>query len=242
MKVQTRLFTMFTVGFVLAACSADGEGEPGKTLGTGGVDQGGIGTGGETGATGGAPAATGGATASGGESASGTGGAMTGGETASGGAGQGTGGASAEECTPDAGASAVVEGELVYDARYCLRWEKIDSVSGPLNYADALLYCEALTLGGLDDWRIPTAAEAATVFDCDGMWPHVSPPYETSGDGFWTSTESGTIAGDKPKVCGAGQNSGSYYDFGQEGPQPTRCVQGPNTLEDVSCKSGAICE
>jgi hypothetical protein len=63
------------------------------------------------------------------------------------------------------------------------------------------------------------------------------------GDGIWTTTLSGTIAGDEPKVCGAGQASGQFYDFGKVGGQNTRCVRGPVTLPDrPDCKTNtAIC-
>lgn len=125
----------------------------------------------------------------------------------------------------------VVNGETVLDERTCLTWMR-DNTTGD-GYSAAVAYCEALSLGGYDDWRIPTAGEVVTIFKCDGMWPPIDDTvFNVMGDGIWTSTETGTIAGDLPKVCGAGQSSGSFYDFGQVGGQNTRCVRGASTVPD----------
>ena len=36
-----------------------------------------------------------------------------------------------------------------------------------INFEDSVAYCEALTLAGFDDWRLPTLAEAKTLFRPD---------------------------------------------------------------------------
>jgi hypothetical protein len=136
----------------------------------------------------------------------------------------------------------VVEGDVVFDEKTCLSWMKANTSGDP--YVEAVAYCEGLELGDYDDWRIPTAGETVSLFKCDGTWPPLDDTtFTVSGDGIWTSTESGTIAGDQPKVCGAGQSSGMFYDFGQVGGQNTRCVRGPVTLPDRSdCKTNTqIC-
>lgn len=144
------------------------------------------------------------------------------------------------ECTPKENGAFVVSGETVYDEKTCLTWMRDNTTGDP--YDEAVQYCENLVLGGYDDWRLPTAGEVTTIFKCDGMWPPIDDTvFNVMGDGIWTSTESGTTAGDLPKVCGAGQSSGNYYDFGQVGGQNTRCVRGASTITDrLDCKTNTV--
>lgn len=200
--------------------SVDATGGSGEQTGAGG-SSGGSGSGGTSGASGGAT--SGGAPGAGGDSSSG-------GETSSTG-GQGN------DCTADPTGDFVVDGDVVFDQKTCLSWMKANTSGDP--YVEAVAYCDGLQLGGYDDWRIPTAGETVSLFKCDGSWPPLDDTvFTVSGDGIWTSTESGTIAGDQPKVCGAGQSSGMFYDFGQVGGQNTRCVRGATTLPDrTDCKT-----
>jgi hypothetical protein len=194
-----------------------------SSSGSGGTSNGGGGAGGMTGGTGGSSAGGG---------ASGTGGSAGG----SGGFGGSGGG-----CTPKPAGTFVVTGDVVFDEKTCLTWMKTNTSGDP--YAAAETYCMGLSLGGYDDWRLPTAGEVVSIFKCDGMYPPTFDVFTVMGDGIWTTTLSGTIAGDEPKVCGAGQASGQYYDFGKVGGQNTRCVRGATTLPDrTDCKTNnAIC-
>jgi hypothetical protein len=163
------------------------------------------------------------------------------------GGGSGTGGiagaagSGGDDCTPKPTGTFVVIGDVVFDEKTCLTWMKTNTSGDP--YAAAETYCTGLTLGGYDDWRLPTAGEVVSIFKCDGMYPPTFDVFTVMGDGIWTTTLSGTIAGDEPKVCGAGQASGQYYDFGKVGGQNTRCVRGATTLPDRDdCKTNnAIC-
>jgi hypothetical protein len=191
--------------------------------GGGGASNGGGGAGSMSGGTGGSTAGAGG---------TGTGG-IAGGTGGTGGTGNG--------CTPKPTGTFVVTGDVVFDEKTCLTWMKTNTSGDP--YAAADTYCMGLSLGGYDDWRLPTAGEVVTIFKCDGMYPPTFDVFTVMGDGIWTTTLSGTIAGDEPKVCGAGQASGQYYDFGKVGGQNTRCVRGATTLPDrTDCKTNnAIC-
>jgi Protein of unknown function (DUF1566) len=198
--------------------SGAGGGGGAGTGGTGGGQSGGGGAGGVAGGSGGSAGASGGsAGASGGSAGSG-----------------GTG-----NCTPNP-AGALMPGDgVVFDPKTCLTWMKSNTSGDPYVAADA--YCAGLSLGGYDDWRLPTAGEVVSIFKCDGMYPPVFAAFEVMGDGIWTTTLSGTIAGDEPKVCGAGQSSGQFYDFGKVGGQNTRCVRGPVTLPDrPDCKTNTM--
>jgi hypothetical protein len=197
----------------------------------------------------------GGGTSNGGGGSTSNGGGGAGGMTdgagssAGGGAGGGSGtggiagaaGSGGDDCTPKPTGTFVVTGDVVFDEKTCLTWMKTNTSGDP--YAAAETYCMGLTLGGYDDWRLPTAGEVVSIFKCDGMYPPTFDVFTVMGDGIWTTTLSGTIAGDEPKVCGAGQASGQYYDFGKVGGQNTRCVRGATTLPDrADCKTNnAIC-
>lgn len=140
------------------------------------------------------------------------------------------------DCVPDPNGTFVVDGEVVFDETTCLTWMQADVSGHP--YVEAEVYCAELTLGENDDFRLPTAGEATTLFHCNGTYPPVYEVFLAQFDGIWTTTETGTIAGDEPKVCGAGQASGQFYDFGKVGAQNTRCVRGPTTLPDrADCKT-----
>ena len=54
--------------------------------------------------------------------------------------------------------------KTITDAATGLTWQKADSSKG-LNWEDALQYCENLTLGGHDDWRLPNAKELQSLVD-----------------------------------------------------------------------------
>ncbi|HKO49878.1 MAG TPA: DUF1566 domain-containing protein, partial [Polyangiaceae bacterium] len=151
-------------------------------------------------------------------------------------AGRGGGSGGGGNCTPNAAGSFMVNGDVVFDPKTCLSWTKATMAGQP--YAAAETYCAGLSLGGYDDWRLPSAGEVVSIFKCNGMYPPVAEVFTVMGDGIWTTTLSGTIAGDQPKVCGAGQASGQYYDFGKVGGQNTRCVRGATSLPDrADCKT-----
>lgn len=212
-------------GNILAG--AGGSAGDGDSVGSGGtsVGSGGTSEGPPQHGDGGAPAGVGGSTQGAGGAADGNGGST-----------------SVTSCTPNDAGGFVAMGETVFDERTCLTWMRDNTTGDP--YAEAVAYCDALVLGNYDDWRLPTAGEVTTIFKCDGMWPPIDDTvFNVMGDGIWTTTETGTIAGDLPKVCGAGQSSGSFYDFGQVGGQNTRCVRGTSDVPDRSdCTTNpAIC-
>lgn len=228
----------------VAGTSTGGGASGGGSQG-GGTSAGATNGGSQSGGSNGAGMMTGGTSNGGMPAAGGAGGAGSGaggsaGSNATGGTG-GRAGNGGNGCTPNANASYLTTGEVVFDQSRCLHWMK-ESVSG-MGLAAAKAYCEGLSRGGFEDWRVPIASEVATLITQCGMYPPMDTSVFTlSGDGIWTTTESGTLAGSENKVCGIGQNTGQYYDFGPVGAQHTRCVRGMGTYPMVKdCKTAQGC-
>lgn len=256
---RTALVLLFSVTSMMLGCGDDSGGDDGAggTTASGGAATGGAtasggapATGGATGsggsgvggtASGGAPGAGGtGGTAAGGMGGSDASGGTSAGGSAGAGAGPGSGGGTSD-CTPAPEGTFMRDGDVVHDPKTCLTWMQA-SVTGQ-GFDDAETYCDGLELGGYDDWRLPTASEVASIVTNCGSYPPIDTTVFTiAGDGIWTTTPSETTAGDRQKLCGIGQNTGQYYDFGPVGAQNTRCVRGQGSVEPVAdCNTAQGC-
>ncbi len=84
-----------------------------------------------------------------------------------------------------------VEAELgvVTDQGTGLVWERA-TLDTPLGWLDALAHCEALALGGHDDWRLPTLKETQTLVDERRLQPSIDIAafLDTPSEWFWSST------------------------------------------------------
>jgi hypothetical protein len=139
----------------------------------------------------------------------------------------------------------MVTGDVVFDPRTCLSWMRATKEGVNLNPAlppDGITFCEGLTLGGHDDWRVPTVSELASIVTRCGKYPPEGPwdaAFEVRGDGYWTTTS----AGQPRKVCAIGTaNAGKFYEYGIDGPQVVRCVRGTGAVKPArDCTTGATC-
>ena len=61
-------------------------------------------------------------------------------------------------------ASYADQGEVVHDNITCLDWQKAPP-DQTYTFDDAVAYCDALALGGHDDWRLPTRIELTSIVD-----------------------------------------------------------------------------
>ena len=74
-----------------------------------------------------------------------------------------------EPCTPGAGTTPV-GADAILDNATCLMWEAEPGFLGRGNWEPAATYCDGLTAGGFDDWRMPTVEELTSLPLSDIPW------------------------------------------------------------------------
>jgi hypothetical protein len=78
-----------------------------------------------------------------------------------------------------------------------LMWQQNDG--GEMSYQSAMLYADTTTLGGFNDWRLPTALEAYSILNLQNNNPALNTTYftKTTAEYWWTSNRQ---ANDTSKV------------------------------------------
>ncbi|MCL6584441.1 MAG: DUF1566 domain-containing protein, partial [bacterium] len=88
----------------------------------------------------------------------------------------------------------VVNGDgTVTDTSTSLMWQQ--DTAGPMNWEEAINYCENLSLGGYTDWRLPNRNELQSLLDYNHFSPAIDATVfpNTANTAYWSST---TYAGD----------------------------------------------
>jgi hypothetical protein len=130
----------------------------------------------------------------------------------------------------------------VHDNVTCLDWQQEES-STDHTASSATSYCEGLSLGGYDDWRVPTRIEMASIVD----WTR-SPATDAifSGAGAWHRTGSNWVLTIDQIGAGAGTDYGWIYNmsygmtsnaFSAADSGRVRCVRGNGSGEGYSDKA-----
>lgn len=102
-------------------------------------------------------------------------------------------------------ASTVASAAAVIDGR---QWATATS-GEDLPWAGARAYCRSLSLGGHDDWRLPTLEELATLQDPTPGGTGIKPPVQLDACCLWSSTS----LAEQPAEDGGepGAPASSYY-------------------------------
>ncbi len=76
----------------------------------------------------------------------------------------------------------------VTDASTGLMWQQ--ATAGAMNWQEALSYCESLTLGGYNDWRLPNIKVFRSIVEYEKYDPAIDIYYlpDTLSSGYWSAT------------------------------------------------------
>ncbi|MBU1667443.1 DUF1566 domain-containing protein [bacterium] len=77
---------------------------------------------------------------------------------------------------------------IVTDSTTGLAWQD-DSIGSQMNWQSAIDNCEALTLGGHEDWRLPNLNELTSLVDDREYNPSIDDVFQnTASNYYWSST------------------------------------------------------
>lgn len=104
----------------------------------------------------------------------------------------------------------IVHGDgTVTDTITGLMWQQVDG--GEMTLEAAALYCQNLTLGGYDDWRLPEAQEAFSILNHGRQNPPFDPAvFPDSGAEYWWTSELQVGNSSKVWVSNAGGGIGNH--------------------------------
>ena len=111
--------------------------------------------------------------------------------------------------------------QIVTDTNTKLQWQDNESVSK--KWTEAIDYCEALTLGGYNDWRLPNQNELRSIADRSKREPAISSTFQyVAYYYYWSSS---TVVGDEYRAWGVNFNYG-YDDWRNKSDEYyVRCVR-----------------
>ena len=115
---------------------------------------------------------------------------------------------------------------IVTDSLTNLQWQDDIAVSDDNNkksWQNAIDYCEALELGGKDDWRLPNYTELKSIVDRDSSNPAIYSSFQNvASDYYWSSTTNASYGSYAWVVYFYYGNDG-YYD--KSNSNFVRCVR-----------------
>jgi len=116
--------------------------------------------------------------------------------------------------------------EIVTDTSTHLQWQDDKNATNGYIWEDAVKYCENLTLGGYDDWRLPNIIELLSIVDDSRINPTINTTFKnTANKNYWTSTTRDSDT--KVAWCVEFSDGQSYYSFKTD-KTIVRCVRDDN--------------
>ena len=111
--------------------------------------------------------------------------------------------------------------KIVTDNSTKLQWQDNESVSK--KWTDAIDYCEALTLGGYNDWRLPNLNELRSIVDRSKSNPAIDSTFKNVVS--YNDWSSSTVVGYEDHAWGVtfGDGNDRWYYKSNEG--YVRCVR-----------------
>jgi len=111
---------------------------------------------------------------------------------------------------------------IVTDSVTGLQWQD-DATPSMMTWQDAIDYCEALSLGGNNDWRLPNMNELTSLVDDTVYNPSISNVFQhTVSSDYWSST---TIAGGTSYAWIVDFGDGDQNGDDKTGNNFVRCVR-----------------
>ncbi|MFZ5893950.1 MAG: DUF1566 domain-containing protein [Myxococcota bacterium] len=140
-------------------------------------------------------------------------------------------------------ALSVAGGEVVVDHVTGLVWEREPTPNSVTNWQNVKARCEALTLGGYCDWRLPSRIELLSLLELRGRsWPFELTPFTNFYQGsYWTASEA-----DMETAFSINFTHGYTSRHGRIGSSmASRCVRGgppvpTNTSEHYRTENGTV--
>jgi len=114
-------------------------------------------------------------------------------------------------------------GDIVTDNATKLQWQD-DATAASMNltWQVAIDYCEALTLGGHSDWRLPNIRELKSIIDRSKTDPAIKSVFTNTVSNYWSSA---TVTSNTGNAWVANFDYG-YDDYGNKGfDKDVRCVR-----------------
>jgi len=123
--------------------------------------------------------------------------------------------------------------QIVTDTKTGLQWQdNEDAKTVEKTWIEAIKYCENLTLGGYDDWRLPNFNELYFLADKNKRSPAISPVFQNANyDVYWTSSTvigskyDSTVSGNEDSAWGIFFYNGSEYWNSKSIRHFVRCVR-----------------
>ena len=114
--------------------------------------------------------------------------------------------------------------KIVTDNTTGLQWQDdSDAKTVTKTWIEAINYCEALTLGGHSDWRLPNFYELYYLADRSKRSPAIDSTFQNIvSDGYWSST---TIVGSEDYAWVVNFDYGGDYGGNKSYSHRVRCVR-----------------